>query len=133
MSITEFDRPTLRALRGEIAAALKAVATKHGIALTAAGVSFDAQRFTLKIEGAVIGADGKAGSFAQHAHLFGLAPGDLGKRIMLGGKRFTIVGLRPNARKRPVLLEDANGNRNVVASADSVLRALNARCTGGQP
>ena len=103
------------------------------IALTAAGVSFDAQRFTLKIEGAVIGADGKAGSFAQHAHLLGLAPGDLGKRIMLGGKQFTIVGLRPNARKRPVLLEDGNGNRNVVASADSVLRALNAPRTGGQP
>ena len=126
MSITQFDRPTLRALRSDIEAALKAVAAKHGVSLTAGAVSFEPQRFTLKIEGAVIGADGKAASFAQHAHLFGLAPGDLGKRIMLGGKQFTIVGVRPNARKRPVLLEDANGNRNVVASADSVLRALNA-------
>jgi hypothetical protein len=136
VSITQFDRPILRALRSDIEAALKAVAAKHGISLNAGGLSFEPQRFSMKLEGAVIGADGndassEAASFTRFAAAFGFAPGDLGKRIMLGGKLFTIIGLRPNAPKRPVLLEDANGRRNIVASANSVLLALKAQKAAG--
>lgn len=125
----KFDRVVLKALRSEIDVALRPIAEKYSISLTLGSTTFEPSRFAAKIEGAVLDGDGQPASkeaenFTRYAQVFGFLPDDLGKSIMLSGKPYTIIGLRPTAPKRPVLLEDANGRRNVVAPAPSVLLAL---------
>jgi hypothetical protein len=43
--------------------------------------------------------------FEQHAVHFAFEPADLGKIVTINGASYRIVGLRPNARKCPVVLQ----------------------------
>jgi hypothetical protein len=123
-----FTRDSLRALDRDIEAALAAVAAKHGVALKLAGTRFTAQNATIKIEAAVINAAGEAETraaqdFKQLAGLYGFAASDLGREVILDGRRLKIAGLRPKADKRPILLQDANGGM-IVAPAEYVRRMM---------
>jgi hypothetical protein len=127
--ITNFTKPTLNVLRQDINAALTAVAAKHGITLAAGNISFTPTTCTIKVEAAVTNPEtGRAASreednFVALAGFYGLAPTDLGRQVSLSGQTYEIVGLKPKAHKRPVLLKSASG-RMVVADADLVRRLL---------
>ena len=128
--IKQFDKPTLRALRADLDAALAAVAAKHGIAVRVGNASFMPNTATFKLELATKGDDGavvtkEAQAFRQLAGSYGLAPTDLGREVTLSGDRFRIIGLRAAAIKRPILLEMVGDEkRRVVTNEVDVQRAL---------
>jgi hypothetical protein len=117
MKLTKIDKPTLKVLRPEIDAALKAVAEKYGIAIKAGNASFTENTAVFKLEVSLIGENGKAltqdvDRFTQYAELIGLKPDDLGKEFKYGGNTFKVWGLKTNIDgKHPVIAERADGKR----------------------
>jgi hypothetical protein len=113
--ITTIDRATCKLLRDEMNAALQAVATKHGIQITAKNGTFSPTAFTLKFEAAVIGSSGVAETkereaFKQLAELYSLKADWLDKSFNHGSDSYTIIGLNSRKHKRPVLCQQkANG------------------------
>ncbi len=130
MTITAFDRQTLRVLRNDLDVAIQAVARMHGISLKAGHISFTPTTCSIKIEAAVTDATGKpvskeAEDFKLYASMYGLKAEHLGKSVRIDGSMYEIAGIKPKAHKRPIILERADGRR-VVASADMVIRLLAA-------
>ena len=127
--MTTFDRVTLRVLREEIDAALKAVADKHGISLTLGKITFagDGSTMSGKIEGAVA-RDGQvqtkeAVDFLKYAEVYGLKAEDLGRQFVSKGRWFEITGLRPKAPKRPVLARGVADGQTYVFPVEMIKAA----------
>jgi len=110
------DRKTIDLLRSEINEAIQAVADKHGVSLKASkGAYSNGTHGSVSIEVATIDPGGMvqdraAADFRNMASFFGFQPDDLGKTFTTPqGKTYTIVGLRPNARKTPIVARSAEG------------------------
>ncbi len=107
--ITKFDKPTLRALRGDINAALAAVGAKHGIDLHAGNARFDANTVTFKLNCALLDSDGKAET-KEMLDLKAIHPELVNKRISIGPKTHgTIIGFKVRSQKYPFLLQTPKG------------------------
>lgn len=107
--ITKFDKPTLRALRADIDAALASVGAKHGIDLKAGNASFDATIATFKLNCSLLSSDGKVETKEMIA-LKAYYPALVGKQLSIGPKTHgTIVGFNRNAQKYPFLLQTPKG------------------------
>lgn len=121
MKIEQFSRENLKALRASLDEALATISEQHGVALKAGGISFDPRSFRMTIQGAVVSGDGsfatvEAEAFKRDATAYGLTPDLLGKRLtMLEGKAFTIVGLKPKAKKNSIIIRDDNGKQFVTS------------------
>lgn len=132
MTITAFTKQNLQALRPELEAALAAVAAKHEIKLRVGNARFTGATADLKLELTVEGASKEAEAFRLNASSFYLGADDFGRPVTLGGKLFTIAGLRPRASARPICLAPGYvpnapvtlPPRFNVASVRSVLKAL---------
>ncbi len=114
MSITTFDKGVLSRLGDEIEAAVQAVAQKHGISIKRGRGKYDRQACSLTLEISTIAADGtvqsrEAAEFKRYASLFGFRPEDLGRSFKSNGKTFTIAGVNPKGRVRPVLATGDDG------------------------
>lgn len=112
--ITQFNKPTASSFAQEAKLALAALAAKHGVTLTYRGGEFSPDSFEFKFQAVVASTDGapvgpEANAFKQLAPLYGLQASDLGRVVRLDGVDMRIVGLRPRASKRPILLERIAG------------------------
>jgi len=127
-TIKSFDRPTIKALRAEIDAALKAVADRHGIAITSGSATFSDANVSLKIQLATLGEGGavntrEAEDFRRNAASFGLAADDLGRSFFSRGKTYTLVGASVKSYKYPLLCRD-DGGKVMKFRAESVRSLL---------
>jgi hypothetical protein len=112
--MTDINTHLLRVLRDEINASLAAVASKHGITLEVTkgtyGHTFGS--FKLEIGQAVAaGVDPllvtrEAEAFKVNAKVMGFVPEDLGREFSQGGQKWRIIGIKPRARTRPMLIEN---------------------------
>jgi len=114
--MTEINRTTLRLIEADALAALETVATKHGIAFKFGSGRFTADNATLKLEVAVMNADGTAetkevSDFKAMAQHYGLKAEHLGEEIRIRGTTYTICGLKRKSKKYPIIAETANGKR----------------------
>jgi len=113
--ITKFDRPTLRALRVEIDAALAAVGAKHGISVTASGASFRDSNATFKLECAMLNNDGKAET-KEMVCLKECYPELVDKRVTFGRNyNGSIIGYNPRAPQYPFLVKTVKGVYKITA------------------
>ena len=133
--ITTFDKPTLRTLRASIDAALAGVATTHGIRVRVGNARFTDTTADFKLELVVdrlapnaqspVPESKEAAAFRRLAPRYGFRSDQLGATLTLDGTPYVIVGLRPGAPKRPIVLaQAANSTRRCVASPDLVLSLL---------
>lgn len=63
----------------------------------------------LRISVTLLGGDSRKEEWDAYCRFFNMKPEDLGKKTMMQGKVFTIVGVKPRGRKNTILLEDENG------------------------
>lgn len=128
MKIKKFDRPTLKAIRGDMDAALMAVAEKYGITLEVGNVSFADTNFRAKLEARIQFGDGEltvaAQDFVNLARSYGFQPEDLGREFSSNGKRFKITGMKPGSSKYPVLGNCVLTGRGYKFPVDRVKRNL---------
>lgn len=111
--ITKFDKAACRTISERAAEALKTLADL-GLTIQPRGGSYTATSYTLKIEFAIVGEAGvamtrEAQDFTNLAPLHGLSAADLGREFTAGGKRFSVVGWRARAGRRPVLARCTDG------------------------
>jgi hypothetical protein len=129
-TIKTFDRTNLRVLAAEVSAALEPVAKKYGLSLVRGNGTFSPTNYRLKVEfnvvqdGATAATRQEVVDFQRSAHFYGLDPSDLGKTVNVYGKMYKIIGLMPNRRRYPILVETVKG-RQVCIPAEQVVDALN--------
>lgn len=124
-----FDKPTLKALRIALDAALGPVAKQHGIQLRVGNISFTPTTFTAKLEGAAIQSDGIVASreradYARYCRAFGLPADGLDKRFTTGGETYRITGIRARKRRCPVQAERARDGRTALFPVETVVALL---------
>lgn len=116
--ITDFtlDKQIFNLLRHDVENALKSVAEKYGIEITAGSISYTNEYCTMKITASVISESGEVltkekADFKKYAELFDLKPEDLGRTFKLNNSTFEIVGLKPSSRKFPIIGRNVASNK----------------------
>ncbi len=116
MSITKFDKPTLRTLRTELEDALAATAQRLGIEIKVGNASFTDSNVTFKLNLSVRGEDGTVKSKTRVA-LERFYPQYVDKVITLRGRggpeQGKVVGYNNKAHKYPFLVQTATGTFKV--------------------
>jgi len=105
---TPFDSATIKSLQAEIAAALTAVAQRHGLSITPKSTSWlrntRAATMTLEIgavkDGLVVTKESE--DFKRLAPRYGLQPDDLGREFVCTEQRYRIIGLSTRSRNNPI-------------------------------
>jgi hypothetical protein len=103
-----FDRSNLPALRRRIQTDLDKIAAELGVSIKLGTGTFSATNVTFKMEVAAIGEGGtilnrEAEDFKRFARIYGMDAQDLGRKTIVGGRTYEIVGLASKSVKYPIL------------------------------
>ena len=114
MKVTNFDKPTVKAIRMAMDKALAKVEKEYGITIKTGNARFSGDEVTFKVKANTMGNDGtvntrEANMWDLHADMNGLGHLKVGDTVNLQGKSFTIAGWNTRARKSPVNITDQNG------------------------
>ena len=114
MKVTNFDKPTIKAIRMAMDNALAKVEKEYGITISTVNARFSGNEVTFKVKANVIGTGGvvktkEAQAWDIYATSQGLGHLSVGDTVELQGKSFTIKGYNTRARKSPINIEDHNG------------------------
>ena len=108
--LKRFDTVILNTLRTEMNEALKGIAEKYGMTISAEKATYGSTYASFKVELALTKEDGtvlskEAEAFRMYANLFGMKPDDLGREFEVAGKRYKLAGYMASKRKFPFLAE----------------------------
>ena len=114
-NITQFNRPSIKAIRTAMDEAMSKVEKEFGIKISTGNASFSDNEVTFKVKANTL--DGNTGeviskeavAFESRKGVYGLDHLSVGDKIEMQGKTFTIAGLNTRARKSPINIIDANG------------------------
>ena len=114
MKVTNFDKPTVKAIRMAMDNALAKVEKEYGITIKTGNARFSGDEVTFKVKANTMGNDGtvntkEANMWDLYADMNGLGHLKVGDTVNLQGKSFTIAGWNTRARKSPVNITDQNG------------------------
>ena len=114
MKVTNFDKPTIKAIRMAMDNALAKVEKEYGITISTGNARFSGNEVTFKVKANTQSADGtvntkEAQMWDLYAPTHGLGHLSVGDTIQLQGKSFTIAGYNTRARKSPINITDSNG------------------------
>ena len=114
MKVSQFDKPTIKAIRMAMDQALATVANEYGITINTGNARFSGNEVTFKVKANTTSSDGtantkEADNFELYKNSIGLGWLEVGDQIMLQGKYFTLKGYNTRARKSPIQIEDAQG------------------------
>ena len=114
MKVTNFDKPTVKAIRMAMDNALAKVEKEYGITIKTGNARFSGDEVTFKVKANTMGNDGtvntkEANMWDLPADMNGLGHLKVGDTVNLQGKSFTIAGWNTRARKSPVNITDQNG------------------------
>tara|TARA_B100001287_G_scaffold266238_1_gene259954 strand:+ start:2310 stop:2702 length:393 start_codon:yes stop_codon:yes gene_type:complete len=114
MRVTNFDKPTIKAIRLAMDSALAKVEKDYGIKISTGNARFSGNEVTFKVKANTVTSGGKA--ITKEAQMFdivkhqeGLGHLSVGDTVTLQGKSFTITGYNTRARKSPINIEDMQG------------------------
>jgi hypothetical protein len=114
MKVSNFDKPSIKAIRIAMDEALAKVSKEYGIQISTGNARFTGHEVTFKVKANVISKDGitktkEAQAWDLYASSQGLGHLSVGDSVELQGKSFTIKGYNTRARKSPINIEDSNG------------------------
>ena len=114
MKISNFDKPSIKAIRIAMDEALAKVEKQYGVKISTGNARFSNDEVTFKVKANVIGTGGvvktkEAQAWDIYASSQGLGHLSVGDTINLQGKSFTIAGYNTRARKSPINIADSNG------------------------
>tara|TARA_B100000963_G_C22373943_1_gene557151 strand:+ start:318 stop:710 length:393 start_codon:yes stop_codon:yes gene_type:complete len=114
MRVTNFDKPTIKAIRLAMDSALAKVEKDYGIKISTGNARFSGNEVTFKVKANTVTSGGKA--ITKEAQMFdivkhqeGIGHLSVGDTVTLQGKSFTITGYNTRARKSPINIEDMQG------------------------
>ena len=115
MKVTNFDKPTIKAIRMAMDNALAKVEKEYGITINTGNARFSGNEVTYKVKANIVdGATGtaitkEATNWDLYKNSIGLGWLNVGDQILLQGKHFTLKGYNTRARKSPINIEDSKG------------------------
>ena len=114
MKVTNFDKPTIKAIRMAMDNALATVEKEYGITISTGNARFSGNEVTFKVKANTMGEGGQVNTkeaqmFDLYKNSIGLGHLNVGDTINLQGKSFTIAGYNTRARKSPINITDAQG------------------------
>jgi len=114
MKVSNFDKPSIKAIRTAMDAALAKVEKQYGIKISTGNARFSNDEVTFKVKANVIARGGivktkEAQAWDIYATSQGLGHLSVGDSVQLQGKSFTIKGYNTRARKSPINIEDSSG------------------------
>ena len=114
MKVTNFDKPTIKAIRMAMDQALATVASEYGITINTGNARFSGNEVTFKVKANTQSADGtvntkEAQMFGLYKDSEGLGHLNVGDTVTLQGKSFILKGYNTRARKSPIQIEDMQG------------------------
>jgi hypothetical protein len=114
MKVSNFDKPSIKAIRIAMDEALAKVSKEYGIKISTGNARFSNDEVTFKVKANTIGTGGvvktkEAQAWDIYANMNGLGHLSVGDSVELQGKSFTIKGYNTRARKSPINIEDHNG------------------------
>ena len=114
MKVTNFDKPTIKAIRMAMDQALATVASEYGITINTGNARFSGNEVTFKVKANTMGNDGtvntkEAQMFDLYKNSEGLGHLSVGDTVTLQGKSFILKGYNTRARKSPIQIEDMQG------------------------
>ena len=114
MKVTNFDKPTIKAIRMAMDNALATVEKEYGITISTGNARFSGNEVTFKVKANTLNSSGSANTkeadmFDLYKNSIGLGWLNVGDQILLQGKYFTLKGYNTRARKSPINIEDAQG------------------------
>ena len=114
MKVTNFDKPTIKAIRMAMDNALATVEKEYGITISTGNARFSGNEVTFKVKANTTSSDGTANT--KEADMFelvknqeGLGHLSVGDTVTLQGKDFILKGFNSRARKSPIQIEDMQG------------------------
>ena len=112
--ITNFDKPTIKAIRTAMDDALAQVEKAYGIKISTGNARFSGNEVTFKVKANTVTSSGSA--ITKEAQMFdivkhqeGIGHLSVGDTVTLQGKQFTLKGFNTRARKSPINIEDMQG------------------------
>ena len=115
MKVSNFDKPTIKAIRAAMDQALATVASEYGITINTGNARFSGNEVTFKVKANTVdGATGtaitkEAQTFEAVKYQEGIGHLSVGDTITLQGKDFILRGYNTRARKSPINIEDMQG------------------------
>ena len=118
----------LQTFRVDFTEAVKALEKQYHCKIALGNITYDAQSFRSKLEVVMQDEDGVVETreridYKSHCRPFDLQPDWLDRSFIANGKTWTVVGLKPRATKRPVVVQAADGKEYVFRAVD-VIRAI---------
>ena len=127
------EKSKIESIIKEIEEAAKKIGESHGLEIrTAGGYHYTTNNFRFQIEAAVVNDEGVAETrevedFKHLAFRFGFQPDDLHKELIIQGRTFRIVGLKPRNFKYPIICEELGTLKQYKLGADQVKEGLKER------
>ncbi len=122
MEIKKITPAVCKKLRDEIDSRLAALAHTYGLTIHAGHASYDANAVTFKVECALAGFDRDKDDFDKTHFLFDLPADAYGKEFTFGGRKYTLVGLKPNRPKYPIIAARDGSNYKLPEQAVASLQ-----------
>jgi len=115
MKVTNFDKPTIKAIRAAMDNALATVASEYGITINTGNASFSSNEVTFKVKANTV--DSATGTaITKEAQMFelyknseGIGHLNVGDTVILQGQSFILKGYNTRARKSPIQIDDMQG------------------------
>lgn len=126
--MTQIDRAAATLLQNEIAAAVRAIAEKHGLKVASNRCTYGASEAKFSLTLGVIGEDGVDARYrtewdSLHG-LYGFDASDLGKTFRTASGEVRIVGLDSKRRKFPVVCQHTTTGKISLFVVKDVRRML---------
>ena len=114
MKVTNFDKPTIKAIRMAMDNALAKVEKEYGITISTGNARFSGNEVTFKVKANTLDATGSANTkeaqmFDLYKNSEGIGHLSVGDTVTLQGKQFILRGYNTRARKSPINIEDMQG------------------------
>jgi hypothetical protein len=119
--MNKFTKANLGTIRADIDKALAEVAKKHSISLDLGNISFEANKFSVKLTSTIgDGSEYEKTNFERKCFVYDIPKDWFGKTFKADGRTFEITGINTRASKSPINFKDVKTNASYKASASYV-------------
>ena len=106
------DKQKALTVGNELREKIQLIANRHGMVARIGTIRFSDHELRVTIEAREATAPNKeADAFTRLAEVMGMKPSDLGRKAVSDGQTYTVIGLKRNARRLPIMLRlDSDGS-----------------------
>lgn len=119
-----FNEREFNSFREDLSKVVKELEEKYGVTIKPGKITYSDAAFDIKLIVTKEGRNVEQEDFLKYCSYYGFSKDDLGKKITLDGDEYVITGMKPSRRKFPIVIQSLNSGKSMLATIDSVRKAL---------